>query len=405
MAYSKQSWADGDPSKPLSAARMNHIEDGIEAAALSGGGGLSEEEVDARVVEVGGETFAPAAALETKVDRRQKLRWKTVSVSLREDRDWSLYVEELDHIANHGGEVVLVILDQIPSDTGSTFVRVTQAKIDSWFALAASKGVSVAMIKPHIVTAAAGDAFYRGNYQPSDVNAFFTNWQAEMVYFANLAAAHNVPILCVSCEQFYQTKPTYNTQWQTLINAVRAAQPGLLLTAAFTTAELFDMVFSHLPAGNHMSRMLDFIGINSWVKLTTKVYTPATPNITQADDLNPGWWRSAQADYHLDRIHLACDYLGVGYFITEVGCQPTTDGLSLQSGGVTTGAKTYVPQAMMYRSVFDVLCNSDWCLGVSIWSAGGPFNYYDRVLGTPTPVEPVTASEQVLVDYYKGGLI
>jgi len=34
MAYEKQEWRDGDPSTPLSAARLNHMEDGIEAASL-----------------------------------------------------------------------------------------------------------------------------------------------------------------------------------------------------------------------------------------------------------------------------------------------------------------------------------------------------------------------------------
>ena len=29
MAYEKQTWVDGDKTKPLSAARLNHIEDGI----------------------------------------------------------------------------------------------------------------------------------------------------------------------------------------------------------------------------------------------------------------------------------------------------------------------------------------------------------------------------------------
>lgn len=32
MAYVKQTWADNDPTKTLSAARMTHIEDGIAAA-------------------------------------------------------------------------------------------------------------------------------------------------------------------------------------------------------------------------------------------------------------------------------------------------------------------------------------------------------------------------------------
>lgn len=33
MAYEKQTWKNDDPSTPLSAARLGHIEDGIGAAA------------------------------------------------------------------------------------------------------------------------------------------------------------------------------------------------------------------------------------------------------------------------------------------------------------------------------------------------------------------------------------
>lgn len=33
MAYVKQTWNDGDPDTPLSAARLSHIEDGLSDAA------------------------------------------------------------------------------------------------------------------------------------------------------------------------------------------------------------------------------------------------------------------------------------------------------------------------------------------------------------------------------------
>ena len=36
MAYSKQTWTDGDTTKPVSAARMQHIEDGLDAVANGG---------------------------------------------------------------------------------------------------------------------------------------------------------------------------------------------------------------------------------------------------------------------------------------------------------------------------------------------------------------------------------
>lgn len=36
MAYTKQNWVNGDPSTPLSAERLNHMEDGIASAVSSG---------------------------------------------------------------------------------------------------------------------------------------------------------------------------------------------------------------------------------------------------------------------------------------------------------------------------------------------------------------------------------
>ena len=37
MAYEKQTWNNDDPSTPLSAARLNHIEDGIANVELTPG--------------------------------------------------------------------------------------------------------------------------------------------------------------------------------------------------------------------------------------------------------------------------------------------------------------------------------------------------------------------------------
>lgn len=39
MVYAKQTWNDDDPSTPLSAVRLNHIEDGIFTVSTTGGGG------------------------------------------------------------------------------------------------------------------------------------------------------------------------------------------------------------------------------------------------------------------------------------------------------------------------------------------------------------------------------
>lgn len=44
MAYEKQTWVDGDKTKPLSAARLTHIEDGI-ASIPAGVDGKSAYEI------------------------------------------------------------------------------------------------------------------------------------------------------------------------------------------------------------------------------------------------------------------------------------------------------------------------------------------------------------------------
>lgn len=328
---------------------------------------------------------------------RQKLAYKSTSMSLSMTRADALYVEDLEHIQRHGGSVTLCPLVFIDTATSSTFTRPTQARFDWFFALAASYGVEITMIKPHIVTVADGDAFYRMNYQPADNAAFFANWQVELEWFANLCEQYSVPALCVTVEQGKQTNPNVYSFWPGIITAVRnAGQPGLQLTCAFTTLELFDMDFTYLPAGtNHVARLLDFIGINSWVKTTSKVW----PNLTK-QDIDAGWNRSAEADYHLQRIHIACNYLQKPYMITEVGCRPWTDGPAVQSGGTPSGSYGHEAQALLYTSILDVLTNSDWCLGVAFWHVSDPFNYFIR-----NDPDNITATEEVLIDYFLGGIV
>lgn len=397
MAYTKQSWADDDPAKPLSAARMNHIEDGIEAAALSGGG-LTQAQVDARVTAVGGTAFASSAAVAVKSDKRRKLPYKTVSVTLSDARTWSLYEPELARIKNHGGDVVLCPLIVVSAANGTDFTRVSQTRINDWFALAAAAGVKVAMIKPHIVTAAEGDAYYRMNYNPAAAT-FFPLWKTELEFWADLCATKNIPILCVTVEQQHQTKPAAYSYWPAIISSLRTRAPGIKLTCAHTPGELDDLVNTYLPAGNDVvDKLLDFWGINSWVMPVDRVFTPATPNIKKSE-IDAGWWSGAAGRTHVKTIHDACNYLGIGYFVTEVGLRPVTDGLSSAGGGTYTGTETFVLQGMYYRSIFDVLVNSDWCQGVSIWHPMAPFNYYK--IGDST----VYAGEQAIIDYYAGGVL
>lgn len=46
MAYEKQEWVDGDKSTPLSAERLNHMEEGIAAKAARGPKGAKGDKGD-----------------------------------------------------------------------------------------------------------------------------------------------------------------------------------------------------------------------------------------------------------------------------------------------------------------------------------------------------------------------
>lgn len=303
-----------------------------------------------------------------------------LSVSLSLDKSTSLDItaKELDRIALLGANAVLVIFCYIPDATSSTFTRVSETRINAVFSMAAQRGVRITMVKPHIVTEQLGDGFYRGDYQPASIDAFFTNWGAQLGYFTQLCKNNNVEYLSLACEQRWQTEAEHYTRWVNLIVPLRQAHPALKLTAAFTTLELFLIYTYWLPQGTpHMVQTLDVLGINSWVRLTNKTYTPATPNIT-VDELVAGWRNGGQGDDHLGKLEWVSNRLQMPFFITEVGVVPRVDGLAHQENPAgVSGAYDHQVQALLYRSLMQGPMLSPWCTGVSIWHVREPFHFGD----------------------------
>ncbi len=331
--------------------------------------------------EGGSSSYSPAS---TAVTPRatipgQQLQYKTVSISLDSISPLSMFEAELDRIAAHGGDVVLVIHAIVDSPTGHTFTRIPYSRVKAAFDAIAERGIGIAMVKPHIVTAAAGDGFYRGDYRPDNIPQFFANWTGEMQHFVGFCNTYGATYLSVSCEQIILTAAQYYDYWVALKNSVKGTQPSIKLTAAFTTAELYDLYTYWIPQGTpHMARLLDAFGINSWIRLTNKVYNPDSPNIT-VQELVDGWYNSAQGDPHMGRLDYVCGNLGIPYFVTEVGVRPYTGALStMESGQVPSGDLNYDVQGLLYRSVFAGLASSARCIGVSIWHVHEPFNYFKR---------------------------
>lgn len=300
-----------------------------------------------------------------------------ISLSLDQRTPMSVTAKELDRIARLGANATLVIYCFISDRTSTTFTRVTDDRIDTAFQLARDRGIRITMVKPHIVTDEQGDGFYRGNYAPASLDAFFTNWQAQLLDFATLCAQNDVEYLALTCEQPAQTDASTYDRWVPLIQKLRDTAPGVKLTAAFTTLELFLLYTYWIPQSTpHMARLLDVFGINSWIRLTDKVYTPDAPNIT-VDELVAGWrGAGGRTDDHLGKLEAVCDGLRIPFLITEVGVQPRVDGLAKQdNSSPAAGAEDYDVQALLYRSVLAAPLQSRWCTGASIWHARAPFAF------------------------------
>lgn len=303
----------------------------------------------------------------------------SVSFSLDKTTDLAVTAKELDRIALIGANAILVVFCYIPDATASSFTRVSDDRINKVFSLAKDRGVRITMVKPHIVTEKDGDGFYRGEYKPKSVDNFFKNWEAQLLYFTQLCKSKGVEFLSLTCEQRWQTEAEHYSRWVPLIVKLRALHPGLKLTAAFTTLELYLIYTYWLPQGvPHMVQLLDILGINSWVRLTNKTYTPAIPNIS-VNELVDGWrGGGGLKDDHLGKLEWVANRLQMPFFITEVGVQPRVDGLAKQEGGsAVTGEYSHEVQALLYRSLMQGPMLSRWCTGVSIWHMRAPFHLGD----------------------------
>ena len=318
----------------------------------------------------------------------------SISLSLDASTPLSVTARELDRIARLGAHATLVVLCYIPDATSTTFTRVSDDRIRKVFALAKDRGVRITLLKPHIATEQDGDGFYRANYAPASVDGFFSRWTEQMVHFAGLCADNGIEYLSLACEQPGQTDAAKYAKWVDLVGTVRSAEPSVKLTAAFTTLELYLLHTYWLPQGTaHMAQLLDVFGINSWIRLTDKVYTPSAPNIT-VDELVAGWrGADGRTDDHLGKLEDVCAQLRMPFLITEVGVQPRVDGLARQEGSTApTGAANHEVQALLYRSVLVAPLQSPWCTGASIWHMRAPFAFGDVYHDT------LFAGEKVLRD-------
>ena len=121
-----------------------------------------------------------------------------------------------------------------------------------------SKGLKV-MLKPHVDPT---DGQWRGNIQPTDINAWFASYTQFIVYYAQMAEAQGVEALCMGTELKSVSGAANQARWYAVIDAIRAVYKGTLTYAANATS----------PADEFTSvsfwDRLDLIGLDGYFNLT-----------------------------------------------------------------------------------------------------------------------------------------
>lgn len=164
-----------------------------------------------------------------------------------------------------GGNYAGVLVTQYQqTKTSTTIFPTNQTPSDAALVSAIqqlhSHGVKV-MLKPHIDPQ---DGSWRGEFAPTDINAWFASYKTFIVNYATLAASNGVEMLCIGTEFKTLTGSAYLAQWTDIINSIRRVYTGKLTYAAnatfagdeFTSVSFWDQ--------------LDVLGLDGYFPLTNK---------------------------------------------------------------------------------------------------------------------------------------
>lgn len=241
-----------------------------------------------------------------------------------------------------------------------------------------ANGIKVKMVKPHIGVDKRDD-FYRPNYRPSNLEAFFTNWENLLVEYAKVCNELNIPILCISCEMDYCVQDNTIGYWRRIESRLKNLFPNLLLTHSFTST-----FWGSSLQPRQIYTTGDFIGINVYLSLTNKKSDQL--GVVEVEEM------IAQDLWGVQTCKVA-SWLSRTYnkriFITETGCIDTDLALfSASAGGSKDHHRAqYLFHNMMAQGVYSM----EEVVGFALWHVDDPWRYYE--------IDSVTQAEQVISDF------
>jgi Ca2+-binding RTX toxin-like protein len=196
---------------------------------------------------------------------------------------------------------------------------------------------------------------------PSDVDAFFASYKAEIVHLAEIAEQGDVASFAIGNEMSSLSGDAYRNYWTDIIGAVRGVYHGEVTYAA-ATDEASKVSFWD---------QVDTIGINAYPPLTAST-TPTVDDLVHAWNevpYNPYYAKAFDYQSPVDFFHsLALEY-GKPVLMTEVGYR-SIDGTAINPGGGSSKAPAdLAEQADAYNAFFQVWSahGGSWLKGVEFW--------------------------------------
>lgn len=242
---------------------------------------------------------------------------------------------------------------------------VSQRNLAAAVRAARKRGLSV-ILRPYFDVA---DGSWRGEIQPTDVNAWFASYRKFILHFATFAQKHRVDGLVVESE--LGTMERYTSRWNAVIRAVRKRFTGFL-----TASSNWD-VFQRAQFWGR----LDAIGISAYFPVLGPMGN--CPTSYTAADLVGGWqeWYQEIKQVH-DRFARPVLFTELGY-TKDVGspCRPW----DTQLPGPTSAAD----QAKAYQAALKVWYRVPWFRGMAWWYVPDQPSYVKNTpSGKHVPAKP-----------------
>ena len=213
-----------------------------------------------------------------------------------------------------------------------------------------NQGLKV-MLKPHVD---ATDGSWRGTFQPSDVNAWFSSFQSFILKYAAIAQSNNVEMLCFGTEYRELTNANLSN-WTTTINLIRGIYTGKLVYAANAVGagdEFTSVVFWN---------QVDVIGLDAYFPLTNQ----SDPTVAQ---LVAAWSNNRNGENVVAAIaNFKGAYPTKPLIFTEIGYRSLAGTNTAPYDFTLAGAVDPIEQQNCYEAMYEVWSQQPTVMTGTFW--------------------------------------